>query len=167
MPIPGACTQEYLAEEEEPYTVEELDEPRALPGGRHCTHDVFYDDVLAHAYDDLVEESVIALQAVPGVTLVVHEDREYLLVGAPGLSAEDLRRELDRFWRGAAAVDRPSRADRFEPPAPAPGPAAPTVLPRPAGSPASRPVGAAPGGRRRPWTSVAARIARRRRDARG
>jgi hypothetical protein len=64
---------------------------------------VSYDDVLAHEYADLVGESIAAIAAIPGVSDVIHEDRELLLVRANGVRARQVSDALDAFWRAAAA----------------------------------------------------------------
>lgn len=75
------------------------DDPEGPPG---VTHEVHYDDIPAHAFEDLVAASGLQLGALDGVTSVMHTDREVFLVVAPGLTTEDLTRQLDRFWAEAA-----------------------------------------------------------------
>lgn len=74
--------------------------------GEPWTHVVSYEDVIAHEFEEGVERSVAALAAVEGVRQVVHEDREVLLVEAPGVADAVLARALRTFWRAEAA--RPS-----------------------------------------------------------
>lgn len=77
------------------------------------THEVFYEDVLAHEFEESVERSAAFLRAVDGVRDAVHEDRERLLVAAPGVASAQLKRQLRAFWRSEASR-RPAWADAVE-----------------------------------------------------
>ena len=71
------------------------------PAGGGLT--IEYGDVVAHEAADLVAESADAVAALPGVTGVVHEDRERLLVrtdGRSSVTATDVEAALTAFWRG-------------------------------------------------------------------
>lgn len=69
---------------------------------------VSYDDVLAHEYADLVATSASAIAAVPGVSDVIHEDREILLVRADReVTARQVTAALTAFWRDAARRPQP------------------------------------------------------------
>ena len=77
---------------------EPLLEVEALGDG---TLEVVLADHLAHARSDAVDDVVAALRREPGVRRAEREDRERLVVDAPGWSAERLRdRLVDRLREG-------------------------------------------------------------------
>lgn len=57
-----------------------------------------FSDVAAHPFERLVEGTVAVLAAVPGVRAVWQEDREVVLVSAPGVPLEVLTDVVDRYW---------------------------------------------------------------------
>jgi hypothetical protein len=60
---------------------------------------VYYDDVPAHEYEDLVEESTGFIETFPGVQRAVHEDREMILGWGEGVDLPLLHRGLIKWWR--------------------------------------------------------------------
>lgn len=72
---------------------------------------VVYDELVARSYEQLVAASARALECVPGVLEVVHEDREVVLVRAsPDLEIEELTAALRTFWDRSAALPDTSSA---------------------------------------------------------
>lgn len=57
-----------------------------------------FSDTAAHPYEHLVAGTMGVLAAVPGVRAVWQEDREVLLVAAPGVPVETLTEVVDRYW---------------------------------------------------------------------
>lgn len=77
------------------YIVESIDDPS-------FTHQVSFDDVISHRQGRRIARLVAALAAEPGVEEAVHEDREIVLVRAPGLSATDLEAIVATLWKRRA-----------------------------------------------------------------
>lgn len=77
------------------YVVETIDDSR-------FTHQVSFDDVISHRQGRRIARLVEALAAAPGVEEAVHEDREIVLVRAPGLSATDLEVTVAALWKRRA-----------------------------------------------------------------
>lgn len=77
------------------YVVETIDDSR-------FTHQVSFDDVISHRQGRRIARLVEALAAAPGVEEAVHEDREIVLVRAPGLSATDLEVSVAAVWKRRA-----------------------------------------------------------------
>jgi len=73
------------------YAVATIDDAR-------FTHQVSFDDVVSHRQGRRIARLVEALAAEPGVEEAVHEDRETVLVRAPGLSSADLEVSLAALW---------------------------------------------------------------------
>ncbi|WP_315094483.1 hypothetical protein [uncultured Cellulomonas sp.] len=57
-----------------------------------------FSDIAAGPYEALVHGTVDVLAAVPGVLDVWQEDREVVLVRAPGVATAALAEVVDRFW---------------------------------------------------------------------
>ena len=77
------------------YAVEAIDDSR-------FTHQVSFDDVISHRQGRRIARLVEALAAEPGVEEAVHEDREIVLVRAPGLSTTDLEVTVAALWKRRA-----------------------------------------------------------------
>jgi hypothetical protein len=69
----------------------------AIDGSRF-THQVSFDDVVSHRQGRRIARLVEGLATVPGVEAAIHEDREVVLVRAPGLSASDLESTVAGIW---------------------------------------------------------------------
>ena len=63
------------------------------------THTVWVDDWIAHLHEDVVEAYVAHVQGREGVVEAYQEDREVIVVIAPGLAAEVLGSEAHRWFR--------------------------------------------------------------------
>lgn len=74
------------------YAVGAVDHPR-------FTHQVSFDDVVAQRSERRIERLVERLSGEPAIEQAVHEDREVILVRAPGLSAAELERIVERLWK--------------------------------------------------------------------
>jgi hypothetical protein len=74
------------------YAVQAIDNPR-------FTHQVSFDDGVAHRQERKVARLVERLAAEAGVEEAVHEDREVVLVRAPGLSALELESTVAGLWK--------------------------------------------------------------------
>lgn len=74
------------------YAVEAVDDPR-------FTHQVSFDDVVAHRQEARIEHLVTRLVDEPAIEYAVHEDREVILARAPGLSDAELERVVERLWK--------------------------------------------------------------------
>lgn len=77
------------------YIVEAIDD-------QHFTHQVSFDDYVAHRRERKIERLVELLPTQPGVEEAVHEDREVVLVRAPGLSASELESIVAVAWKRRA-----------------------------------------------------------------
>lgn len=77
-----------------------------------------FSDWAAHVHESLVGATVDVIAAVPGVLDAWHEDREVILVRAPGVPLERLAEVVDRLWLDALGL-RPG--GRPEPGAAVPG----------------------------------------------
>lgn len=86
---------ERLARPLAAYAVEAIDDSR-------FTHQVSFDDVISHRQGRRIARLVEALVAEPGVEEAVREDREIVLVRAPGLSATDLEVIVATLWKRRA-----------------------------------------------------------------
>jgi hypothetical protein len=67
------------------------------------THQVSFDDVAAHRQEGKIARLVAALAAEDGVEEAVHDDREVVLLRAPGLSAPELEAIVANLWKRRAA----------------------------------------------------------------
>lgn len=83
------------------YSIERYDDPLA-------DVEIGFDDVVAHVREDLVQASVGVLAAVPGVLRAWQEDREVLLLHAPGVPLPVLAEAIERFWLGALRGGAPA-----------------------------------------------------------
>ena len=63
------------------------------------THQLTFDDVVAHRAERRIARLVELLSAEAGIDEAAHEDRETVLVSAPALSASDLERVAARLWK--------------------------------------------------------------------
>jgi hypothetical protein len=63
------------------------------------TYNVRFNDLASTVFADLVAETVALLQDTPGVSEVIHEDRELILVAAPTIAREDLKDHLQDWWK--------------------------------------------------------------------
>lgn len=86
---------ERLSRPLEAYAVEAIDDAR-------FTHRVSFDEVISHRQGRRIARLVEALAAEPGVEEAVHEDREIVLVRAPGLSAPHLEVTVAALWKRRA-----------------------------------------------------------------
>jgi hypothetical protein len=85
------------------YVVESIDGP-------HFTHQVSFDDAVAHRQERRIDRLVAQLPTQPGVEEAVHEDREVVLVRAPGLSASELESVVAASWKQRAGRSHAGRA---------------------------------------------------------
>ncbi|HYI67783.1 MAG TPA: hypothetical protein VEW95_12750 [Candidatus Limnocylindrales bacterium] len=85
------------------YAVELIDDP-------NFTHLVSFADDVAHRQERRIDRLVEQLASEPGVEEAVHEDREVVLVQAPGLSAADLEAIVARLWERRAAGSHAERS---------------------------------------------------------
>ncbi|WP_456788385.1 hypothetical protein [Cellulomonas sp. P5_C5] len=74
------------------YSIEVLD-----PEEDGADVELGFSALAAHPYHALVEATVDVLAQVPGVVAAWHEDREVILVRAPGVAPERLAEEVERF----------------------------------------------------------------------
>lgn len=77
--------------------------PHALPftidcDGPRARFVVAFEDDAAHHEDERIEALVRALARVPGIRRANREDREVVVVDAPGLTEEAFRELVARFW---------------------------------------------------------------------
>lgn len=77
------------------YIVEAIDDSR-------FTHQLSFDDAVAHRQERKITRLVEQLATVPGVEEAVHEDREVVLVRAPGLSLPELESIVAANWKRRA-----------------------------------------------------------------
>ena len=63
-----------------------------------ATHQVSFDDVVSHRQGRRIARLVEGLTRELGVEAAIHEDREIVLVRAPGLSASELESMVDGLW---------------------------------------------------------------------
>jgi hypothetical protein len=70
-------------------------EPSGVEG---CTHNVTFNDLASHGFSDLVEETVKLLRADQRIKEARREDRELILVSAPGISDLALSEQLTSWW---------------------------------------------------------------------
>ena len=77
------------------YIVESIDDAR-------FTHQLSFDDAVAHRQKRKIAGLVALLAAEAGVEEAVHEDREVVLVRAPGLSAAELEAIVGEIWKRRA-----------------------------------------------------------------
>ena len=78
------------------YALDVLDEPS---GG--LTHEISLDDVVAHEQAPRVKRFLKLLAAIPGVTEVLHPDRDTILLGAENLRDDALRDSVVSVWAQA------------------------------------------------------------------
>ena len=115
-----------------------------------------FSDVAAHPFHGLVEATVGVLAGVPGVVAAWQEDRELVLVQAPGVAPEQLADVVDRFWLDALTRTGPDPSYGWEPDPSRPlptsaGPAQWSPASWPADSPAQPPApSSAPSSPQRP-----------------
>jgi hypothetical protein len=79
------------------------------------SHEISVDHILAHDEEGLVERLVKLLEATPGITKVAREDRELVLVAAPGRSADAVERLVATAWdqaHGQTSSIAPNRDHR-------------------------------------------------------
>ena len=86
---------ERLARPLAAYAVETIDDS-------HFTHQVSFDDLTSHRQGRRIARLVEALTAEPGVEEAFHEDREVVLVRAPGLSVSELESIVAAAWKRRA-----------------------------------------------------------------
>lgn len=80
-----------------PYDVDVL-EPPIGP----YSHELVFDDAVAHWAEARIGRFIAELEASPGITAVLHEDRELVRFAAPDLPLEAVVRLVDQAWRAAA-----------------------------------------------------------------
>lgn len=83
------------------YALDVLDEP-----GGGLTHEISLDDVVAHQQAPRVKRFVKLLAATPGVTEVLHPDRDTILLGVDGPDDEAFRAAVASAWSAAESVQR-------------------------------------------------------------
>jgi hypothetical protein len=86
---------ERLARQMAAYAVEPVEHPR-------FTHQLSFDDDVAHRQERRIGRLVEALIADPVIEDAVHEDREIVLVRAPSLSATELETVVAGLWKRRA-----------------------------------------------------------------
>jgi hypothetical protein len=74
----------------------------AVKRGRF-THEVAFDDAVAHRQERRIAGLVAGLEEEPAVEEAVHEDREVILVRAPSLSVGDLEQIVAARWKRRSA----------------------------------------------------------------
>ena len=99
-----------MLEDEPLYWIEELD-----PDEDGADVQLGFSDLAAHPYHALVEATADMLATVPGVLAAWHEDREVVLVRAPGVAPELLADAVDRFWLDALTRTPPDPSYGWEP----------------------------------------------------
>lgn len=133
------------------YSLEELD-----PDEDGADVELGFSDLAAHPYHALVEATVDVLAGVPGVVAAWHEDREVILVRAPGVAAATLAEAVDRFWLDALTRTAPDPSYGWEPDRsrllPVPTAPAPRPEPWPAPRGSLRESVSLPPSRGRMWT---------------
>lgn len=87
---------ERLARPIGPYVLQRIDD-------RRFTHQLSFDEVVAHRQERKIARLVEQLAAERGVEEAVHEDREVVLIRAPGLSAAALEAIVAGMWKRRAA----------------------------------------------------------------
>jgi hypothetical protein len=70
----------------------------SLSGEQGWTHSVYFNDLAATTFGDLVEETLEVIRRDPQVTDAIHEDREVILVAAGDLSESILQERLEAWW---------------------------------------------------------------------
>lgn len=70
---------------------------------RRFSHRVSIDEVVAFDEDARIEETVRRLSALNNIAEVVHEDRELLLIRAPGMATKELEQLLETTWASTHA----------------------------------------------------------------
>ena len=78
------------------YVVESIDHVR-------FTHQLSFDDGVAHRQERRIGRLVDQLAEKPGVEVAVHEDRDVVLIRAPGLSGAELEAIVAGLWKRRAA----------------------------------------------------------------
>lgn len=86
---------ERLARPLAAYAVDVIDDVR-------FTHQVSFDDAVAHRQERRVARLAEGLAAAPDVEEAIHEDREVILVRAPGLSGAELEAIVADLWKRRA-----------------------------------------------------------------
>ncbi|MEA2652223.1 MAG: hypothetical protein QOI85_1944 [Chloroflexota bacterium] len=79
-------------------------------GHSRFTHQVSFDDAVAHRQERRIARLVERLAAEAGVEDAIHEDREVVLVRAPGLSAPELDAIVEGHWNRRAAGSHVEKA---------------------------------------------------------
>ncbi len=77
------------------YVVEPIDDAR-------FTHQLSFDDSVAHRQERKIARLVEALATEAGVEEAVHEDREVVLLRAPGLTTSELESRVSVLWKRRA-----------------------------------------------------------------
>ena len=85
------------------YAVEAIDHSR-------FTHQVSFDDAVAHRHERRIARLVERLASVAGVEEAIHEDREVVLVRAPGLSTPGLEAIVEGLWKRRTASSHAEKA---------------------------------------------------------
>ena len=62
--------------------------------------EITFPDAVAHGESRRVDRFIGALKGVQGVASAVREDRELVLVHAPGVAERQLREAINRCWEG-------------------------------------------------------------------
>jgi hypothetical protein len=78
------------------FDVVAIDDPR-------FSHRVSIDEVVAVDEETRIEETVRRLSASTGIDAVVHEDREVLLIRAPGMATDELAQLVETTWASTHA----------------------------------------------------------------
>jgi hypothetical protein len=61
-------------------------------------HFVYFDDVAAYAFDDLVDQTIDLIAALPGVESVYRQDRELIRFQGTALDLAAIDRHLQQWW---------------------------------------------------------------------
>jgi hypothetical protein len=85
-----------------PYVVEPINDAR-------FTHQLSFDDIVARRQERKIERLVEALAAEAGVEEAVHEDREVVLLRAPGVTTVELESMVGLHWKRRAGRSHAER----------------------------------------------------------
>ncbi len=83
-----------LARPIEDWAVRAIDDPR-------FTHELSFDEGVAHRRMRLVARLIDSLRLEPGIAEVIHEDRDVALIRVEGLSAAEITKLVERMWADA------------------------------------------------------------------
>ncbi len=79
----------------------------AIPDDHRFSHILSFSDWIAHEREDLVDRACSFVGEMGGVDQALHEDREVILISAPGLSLQDLAAPFTAWWDDVKGGDPP------------------------------------------------------------